>query len=65
MSNQRLVNLCIDFVFKQLFGTSGNENITQVEFLSQPYGCFLLHLDKPMKIHPGVEMQLNLKYEYA
>lgn len=27
MSNQRLVNLRIDFAFKQLFGTSGNEDI--------------------------------------
>lgn len=27
MSNQQLVNLRIDFAFKQLFGTSGNEDI--------------------------------------
>ena len=27
MSNQKLVNLRIDFAFKQLFGTSGSEEI--------------------------------------
>lgn len=27
MSSQQLVNLRIDFAFKQLFGTSGNEDI--------------------------------------
>ncbi|PGV04649.1 Rpn family recombination-promoting nuclease/putative transposase, partial [Bacillus cereus] len=27
MTNQQLVNLRIDFAFKQLFGTSGNEDI--------------------------------------
>ncbi len=33
MSNQQLVNLRIDFAFKQLFGTSGNEDIL-VAFLN-------------------------------
>lgn len=27
MSNQQLLNLRIDFAFKQLFGASGNEDI--------------------------------------
>ncbi len=33
MFNQQLVNLRIDFAFKQLFGTSGNEDIL-VAFLN-------------------------------
>lgn len=31
MSNQKLVNLRIDFAFKQLFGTSGSEKILMDE----------------------------------
>ncbi|KMQ03830.1 hypothetical protein TU67_12065 [Bacillus cereus] len=34
-------------------GTIYLTNDTQVEFLPQLYGCSILHLEKPMKIHSG------------
>ncbi|MEE6146350.1 Rpn family recombination-promoting nuclease/putative transposase [Bacillus cereus] len=40
MSNQQLVNLHIDFAFKQLFGTSGNEDIL-IAFLNAILQDFL------------------------
>ena len=40
-------------------------NHTQAVSLLPLYGCILLHLDKQKKKDLEVEMQLNLKYEYA
>lgn len=60
MSNQQLVNLRIDFAFKQLFGTSGNEDILIAFFKRNVTRFFKI----ANCIHICIENMKKINYRY-